>query len=59
MDPLDKRRIHISEKNMYFDIIINKLHVLAVTCDFQQCGILTSVDSDEHVQPPLKFRKLK
>ena len=23
-----------------------------VTRDFQQCGILTSVDSDEHVQPP-------
>ena len=22
-------------------------------CDFQQCGILTSVDSDEHVQPPV------
>ena len=26
--------------------------IWAVTCDFQQCGILTSVDSDEHVQPP-------
>ena len=24
----------------------------AMTCDFQQCGILTSVDSDEPVQPP-------
>ena len=24
----------------------------AVTCDFQQCGILTSVDSDKPVQPP-------
>ena len=23
-----------------------------MTCDFQQCDILTSVDSDEHVQPP-------
>ena len=23
-----------------------------MTCDFQQCGILTSVDSGEHVQPP-------
>ena len=29
---------------------------LAVTCDFQQCGILTSVDSDESVQPPIKLR---
>ena len=25
-------------------------------CDFQQCGILTSVDSDEPVQPPFKLR---
>ena len=24
--------------------------------DFQQCGILTSVDSDEPVQPPFKLR---
>ena len=23
--------------------------------DFQQCGILTSVDSGEHVQPPLSL----
>ena len=27
-----------------------------MTRDFQQCGILTSVDSDEPVQPPLKLR---
>ena len=25
-------------------------------CDFQQCGILTSVDSDKPVQPPFKLR---
>ena len=25
-----------------------------MTCDFQQCGILTSVDSDEPVQPCFK-----
>ena len=25
---------------------------LAMTRDFEQCGILTCVDSDEHVQPP-------
>ena len=30
-----------------------------ITCDFQQCGILTSVDSDEPVQPPFKFRNSK
>ena len=28
----------------------------AVTCDFQQCGILTNVDSDEPVQLPLNLR---
>ena len=31
-------------------------HIRAVTCDFQQCGILTSVDSDKPVQPPFKLR---
>ena len=30
----------------------------AVTRDFQQCGILLSVDSDEPVQPPFKLRNL-
>ena len=28
-------------------------------CDFQQCGILTSVDSEEPVQPPFKLRNAK
>ena len=32
---------------------------LAVTYDFQQCGILTSVNSDEPVQPPFKLRNSK
>ena len=31
----------------------------AAACDFQQCGILTSVDSDEPVQPPVKLRNSK
>ena len=31
----------------------------AVTCDFQQCDILTSVDSDEPVKPPFKLRNSK
>ena len=26
------------------------------TCDFQQCGILTSVDYDEPFQPPLSLK---
>ena len=32
---------------------------LAVTCDFQQCGILTCVDVDEPLQPPFKLRNFK
>ena len=32
---------------------------LAATCDFQQCGTLTSVDSDEPVQPHFKLRNSK
>ena len=31
----------------------------ATTCDFQQCGILSSVDSDEPLQPPFKLRGSK
>ena len=27
-----------------------------MTCDFQQCGILTSVGSHEPVQPPFKLK---
>ena len=30
-----------------------------MTCDFQQCDILTSVDSDEPLQPPFKLRNFK
>ena len=33
--------------------------ICAVTCDFQQCGILTSVDSDEPVQHPVRHRNSK
>ena len=33
--------------------------ILAVTCDFLQCSILTSADSDEPVQPPFKLRNSK
>ena len=29
------------------------------TCDIQQCGTLTSVDSDEPLQPPFRLRNLK
>ena len=33
--------------------------IWAMTCAFQQCGILTSVDLDESVQPPFKLRNSK
>ena len=33
--------------------------IWAVTCYFQQCGILTSVYSDELVQPPVKLNNSK
>ena len=34
-------------------------HNGAMTHDFQQCGILTSVDSDKPVQPPFILRNFK
>ena len=33
--------------------------ILAMTCYFQHCGILTSVDSNEPVEPPIKLRNSK
>ena len=33
--------------------------IWAVTCNFQQCCILTSVNSDEPMQPPVKLRNSK
>ena len=33
--------------------------IWTVTCNFQQCDILTSVDSDEPVQPPFKLKNSK
>ena len=38
---------------------ISRNNIWAVTCDFQQCGILTSMDSDDPVQPPFKLRNSK
>ena len=31
----------------------------AVKCDFQQCGTLTQMCSDETMQPPVKLRNCK
>ena len=36
----------------YNCIVLYYQNIWAVTCDFQQCGILTSVDPDKPVQPP-------
>ena len=38
---------------------IKSKHMRAVAYDFQQCGIFTSEDLDEHVQPPFKLRTSK
>ena len=38
---------------------LESLHICALTCDFQQCGIFTSVDSGEPVLPPVKLRNSK
>ena len=35
------------------------LNKYAATCDFQQCGIFTSVDSDEPMRSPVKLRNSK
>ena len=40
-------------------IIQRMLKKIAMTCDFQQCAILTSEDSDDPVQPPVKLRNSK
>ena len=42
--------------NMGFWVLF---HICAVTCDFQQCGMLTNVDSDKPMQPPLKLKNSK
>ena len=36
------------------DAIIHEHSIWTVTCNFQQCGILSNVDSDEPMQPRFK-----
>ena len=36
--------------------LTNEYRDMSATCDFQQCGILSSVDPDEPVQSLLKLR---
>ena len=39
-------------------LLVYRLYIWAVTCGFQQCGILTSIDSDKLVQPHIKLETL-
>ena len=39
--------------------VVWDFNIWAATGDFQQCGILTSVDSDQPVQPPFRLRNSK
>ena len=54
------------EKNVFFfENSARKVPLLpihdkwAVTCDFQRCGILTCVNSDQPVRSPFKLRNSK
>ena len=40
-------------------VVTDKTYIRAVTCDFKQCGTLTSVHSDEPLQPHLKLKNSK
>ena len=40
-------------------LYLGTMYIWAVPWDFQQCDILTSVDSDEPVQPPFKLGNYK
>ena len=55
--PLNCYQFIIKKKQSYFST--TKTYCEAVTCDFQQCDILTSVDSDEPVQLLVKLRNSK
>ena len=37
------------------DIFLPLTNSVGAICNFQQCGILTSADSDSPVQPPFKL----
>ena len=53
---ITKQYIFSGEYYISDDLIHNNS---AATCDFQQCDILTSVDLDEPVQPPVTLRNSK
>ena len=56
-------RLYVKHDSLLFDSTIPywcRINTKwAATCDFQQCGILTSVDPDQPVQSPFKLRHSK
>ena len=52
-------RFSCSQRGHSMKSNIFKMNILALQRDFQQCGILTSVDSDKPVQPPFELRNSK
>ena len=50
-------RFHILDVMLESKDVVKSIS--ATTCDFQQCGILTSVDSEEPVQPSVNLRNSK
>ena len=48
-----------STKISHYSILNDCIEKCGVTHDFQQCDILTSVDSDEPVKPPFKLSNSK
>ena len=51
--------IHVITKCVLKGLHCICLIILAATCDFQECGNLTCLDSDEPVWPPFKLRNSK
>ena len=51
--------IQTDQKARQFSIQMVVVNNWAATWDFQQCGILTDVDSDEPLQYPFKLRNSK
>ena len=59
---LSRKNAELQSENTNLSNKVNKetqIHDLKISGGFQQCGILTSVDSDEHVQPHIKLRNSK
>ena len=54
-----RQNLSLADKELNMTVNGNFLQIWAMTCDFQQCGILTCVDSNELLQPPFKLRNSK